>query len=79
MTKIKKARPKVVGWWAVEVTPQQDLIKFGQDGDTVRPYKTAEEAMDQIEYLKENELDDKCRYYMLKVFNNGQMVTYEQD
>jgi hypothetical protein len=30
-------KPKIVGYWAVQVTPQLDLIKWGKGGDTVYP------------------------------------------
>jgi hypothetical protein len=59
------------------VTPQMDLIKYGRNGDVKRPYKTPDEALDNMMYLYDNYTD--CRFYMLKVFNTGQMVTFELD
>jgi len=70
-------KPKIVGYWAVQVTPQMDLIKFGQDGDTIVPYKRPGAAMAQLRYLKREEPD--CRYYILRVFDNGQMKTFDYE
>jgi hypothetical protein len=72
-----RVRPKVVGYWAMMVTPQMDMIKYGRNGDVKRPYKTPDEALDTMTYLYDNYND--CRFYMLKVFNTGHMVTYELD
>lgn len=66
---------KVVGYWAVQVTPCMELIKFGLRGDNKYPFKSPHNAVKTLNHLYNHEPD--CGYYMLKVFDNGQMVTYQ--
>jgi len=70
-------KPRCVGYWAVQVTPQMDLIKWGHDGDTVKPYKTSNQALAQLKFLCKQE--PNCNYYMLKLFDNGQMKTFDYE
>lgn len=67
-------KPKIVGYWAVQVTPQLDLIKFGKDGDTVLPEKSPSQAIKRCMVLKKQE--PNCQYYILRMFDNGQMKTF---
>lgn len=75
--KSTKVRPKCVGFWAVQVTPQMDLLKFGEDSDTIHPYKTAKAAMAELSFLKG--VDPNSRYYILRLFSNGQMKTFDYE
>ena len=70
-------KPRIVGYWAVQVTQQMDLIKFGIDGDTKFPYKRPGQAVAQLRYLQEQE--PRCRYYLLRLFDNGQMKTFDYE
>lgn len=74
-----RVAPKLVGCWVVGVSPQQDLMKWGRDGDTEYPYGTREEALEQANYLKESIGHEEDRFYILNVFENGQMRTDEVD
>lgn len=69
-------KPKYVGTWTVAVTDEGDLIKWGKDGGTEYPYHTDEEANAQAQYLANtyNHMGDTL--YLLKLFDNGQMVTF---
>lgn len=70
-------RPHIMGYWAIQITPQQEMIKFGADGDTKYPHKTARQAITACRNLKESDPD--CRYYILRVFDNGQMKTFDYE
>lgn len=70
--------PKSVGFWVEGVTPQSDIIKWGKDGDTVRPYANRKQAEDQVKYLKESK-DQYDRLYIVEMFSNGQCKHYEVD
>lgn len=69
-------KPKIVGYWAVEVTPQMDLIKYGKGGDVVFPYSRPSQAVKQCQALMEHSISS---FYLLRVFDNGQMKTFEVD
>jgi hypothetical protein len=73
--------PTCVGFWVME-----GLIKWGKDGDSVFPYPTEEDARDQVAYLREEHDKRPARHLMrplilciLKVFDNGQILTIEVD
>lgn len=70
-------KPRIVGYWAIQITPQMDMIKFGENGDTVYPHKTPGRAQAACFNLKAKEPD--CRYYILRVFDNGQMKTFDAE
>ncbi len=70
-------KPHCVGYWAVQITPQLDLIKFGLEGDNKHPFKTAAQAIAEVNHLKRQ--DPKSRYFMLRLFDNGQMKTFDFD
>ena len=70
-----KAKPKCVGFWVIDVT-NEELIKYGEEGDTEWPYETEEEARDQVSFLQD-EADEHHKIYILKVFDNGQILTIE--
>jgi hypothetical protein len=72
-----KRKPKLVGVWVAAVTPQLDLIKWGKDGDTEYPYPTRRQAVNQAQYLCSTDTHRDDRFYLLKVFDNGQMRTDE--
>ncbi len=69
--------PKEVGCWVACCTPELDFIKWGIDGDTIYPYPTYEEALDQAKYLKEHPCHKTDKFYILVMFENGQMRTDE--
>jgi hypothetical protein len=66
----------VAGYWVMEGGP--DLMKWGRDGDTVEPFLSKEEAVEQARYLmgSKQEAGDS-RFYVLTVFTNGQVLTEE--
>ena len=70
-------KPRVKGYWAIQITPQLEMIKFGVDGDCKFPHKRASQALAACRNLKEAEPD--CRYYILRVFDNGQMKTFDYE
>jgi len=70
-------KPHVMGYWAIQITPQLDMIKFGLDGDNKFPHKRPREALTTCRNLKLQEPD--CRYYILRVFSNGQMKTFDAE
>lgn len=72
-----RTRPRCVGYWVIQITPQQDLIKFGLNGDNKHPFKHPVGAVAEVNYLKRQ--DPKSRYFMLRVFDNGQMKTFDFD
>ena len=73
-------KPKHVGTWVFAVTPQQEFMKWGKDGDTVFPYPPDdEEALAQAKYLSECPLHKTDIIFILHVFNNGQMKQFEYD
>jgi hypothetical protein len=63
----------VAGYWVMEGSP--DLVKWGRDGDTVEPFLSREEAWDQARFLMGE--DKNTRFYVLTVFENGQLLTEE--
>lgn len=77
LTKERIKKPRIVGYWAILITPQQDMLKFGQDGNVVFPHKRPREALAACRNLKVHEPD--CRCYILRVFNNGQMKTFDYE
>ena len=70
-------KPHVMGYWAIQITPQLDMIKFGIGGDNKFPHKRPAQALAACRALKESEPD--CRYYVLRVFDNGQMKTFNYE
>ena len=67
-----------VGSWVVAITKQLDLIKWGIDGDTVKPYPpNSPEVLTQLKYLSSCKTHKDDRFYILQVFSNGQMRTDE--
>ncbi len=80
--KIRKTSRLPKSWfWAVAVTPQQDLIKWGLDGDNKRPYSSYKRAEEQLKDVQKSVLrtGKEDRYYVLRVFANGCMKTFEVD
>jgi hypothetical protein len=73
-------KPKHVGSWIAACTPQQDLIKWGQRGDTKFPFKPGDlELQRQLLFLTKSPVHKEDRFYVLDVFSNGQMKTSEVD
>jgi hypothetical protein len=69
---------KAVGYWAVMIW-DNELFKYGKDGDVKEPYATFEQAEDQIDYLREDQKEgDDYNYYILEVFNTGQIRTFDE-
>ncbi len=67
--------PVHVGTWVV-MAPY--LTKYGLDGDSEFPYPPDDrEALEQAKYLYDS--DRSSEIYLLHVFNNGQMRTFEYD
>ena len=68
--------PKHVGTWVVAVTREQDLIKWGRGGDTVYPHGPDERnALQCVRHLMASPLHREDVFYLLRVFDNGQMLT----
>lgn len=70
-------KPSLVGVWVMACTPEQDLIHWGNDGDTEFPYSTVEEAASQARYLVSSPNHENDRIYLVRVFSNGQIRTEE--
>jgi hypothetical protein len=68
-------RPKRVGYWVLAAYFDGDLIKWGHDGGTERPYRTLKEARLQAAYLASDGGDR--RLWIAHVFENGRMRTEE--
>jgi hypothetical protein len=41
-------KPKIVGYWVVQVTKGMELLKYGKDGDLIFPHKYPSQALKQI-------------------------------
>ena len=74
-------KPKLVGVWILAVTPQQELIKWGLNGDTVFPFPPEDETIVRkcADNLQKSDTHKDDVFYILHVFDNGQMkqFTYE--
>jgi len=68
----KTYEPITAGYWVV-TTDDGKLIIWGKDGDVKEPFINQEEAMKQADVLSQ-EFDS---LYILKVFSNGCIKTYE--
>lgn len=72
-----RTRPRIVGYWAMQITPSLEMIKFGIDGDNKFPHKRPAAALTACRNLKETDPD--CNYYILRIFDNGQMKTFDAE
>ena len=68
-----------VAFWTVAVTPQLDLIKWGEHGNTIKGFDTYDEAEAQAHASRQSGLHNNDRFFILNVFPNGQIRTDEVD
>jgi hypothetical protein len=69
-----------VGTWVAVCTPEQDFIKWGRHGDTIYPYPPDDvEALEMARHVARSDVHENDRIYVLRVFDNGQMLTLEFD
>jgi hypothetical protein len=72
------AKPKHVGTWVIGIL-DGEITKWGIDGDTEFPFKTDGEAVKQAQWLASHPLHKDDLLYIVRVFDNGQMVQYYFD
>lgn len=73
-------KPKHVGTWVLAVLDGGEITKWGKDGDTEFPYPPKSgEALAQAKYLAALPEHSEDTFYMLNVFDNGQMKQFEFD
>jgi len=73
-------KPLHVGTWVVCCTPEGDLIKWGKDGDTEFPFPPDDkDAQKQLNFLLNSKLHAKDVFYILHVFSNGQIKTWDTE
>lgn len=77
LVKMMNNTPKLVGIWVVGITPEQDMITWGIDGDSIYPFPNNKDAEDQVSYLMSSITHKNDRFYLMHVFNNGQIKLYE--
>lgn len=70
--------PKPVGYWVMS-SQAGEIIKWGLNGNTVFPYSRLEDAVEQAKSLTEPTEAMGERFYIITVFNNGQMKTEEYE
>jgi hypothetical protein len=62
------------GWWAV-CCDNGELIKWGKDGGTEKPFTCQFDATAQAQWLREQGHEN---LYVLAVYPDGRMVTFEE-
>lgn len=78
--KKKPVKPKHVGTWVLAVMQDGEITKWGKDGDTIFPYPPNDrQAVKQAKYLTGSKTHKDDRFYILHIFNNGQMKQFEFD
>ena len=78
MKKKKNKEPKLVGVWVVAATPHGDLLKWGKDDDSIYPYPPdGIEASKQAKYLRDSPAYKDATFWILNVFDNGQIKQAE--
>lgn len=72
-------KPKLVGIWVFVVTLDGDLMKFGQGSDTKFPFKPKhkKKVIKLAKKISKMKIHVNDTFYILEVFNNGQIKTYD--
>lgn len=72
-----ESKPKVLGYW-VTSAPDGVLMKWGTVANA-KPYTLKSEAVEQVDCLQKSEIGPTYNspFYILTVFDNGQILTEE--
>lgn len=74
---VRLKKPKHVGTWVIGITNDGEMMKWGRGGGTEFPYgPRSKEPEEQARYLSKGEIHADDTFYIVHVFDNGQMKQF---